>query len=50
MQCQSAHVPDDVGRHAPTICLSTISRMDCKRDFCGAVFLDFFLWVGELLL
>ena len=50
IQCQSAHVPDDVGQHALAICLSTISGMDCKRDFCGAVFLDFFLWVGELLL
>ena len=42
MQCQSAHVPNHVGQHALTICLSTISGMDCKHDRCGAVLFDFF--------
>ena len=49
VQCQSAHVENDVGQHALTICPSTISGMDCKHDRCGAVLFDFF-GVGELLL
>ena len=49
MQFQPAHVENDVGQRALTICLSTMSGMDCKHDRCGAVLFDFF-WVGELLL
>ena len=46
MQCQFAHVENYVGQRALTMCLSTISGMDCKHDRCGTVFLDSLIFLG----